>query len=144
MKKIVLLVLASMMVGGLVARPHGGHRPPPPPRHHSHHRGGIHGRHAAGFATGVIGGAIVGGIVSEALRPRTVVVESQPVVVTPAPVVVTPAPVAVQQPVYQIQNVWVEGRYVDQIQANGSVVRVWQPGHYEQRQVQVGVQTVYQ
>ena len=140
MKKIVLLAMATMMFGGLVARPHGGHRPPPPPRHHSHHshyRGGIHGRHAAGFATGVIGGAIVGGIVSEALRPRTVVVESQPVVVTPAPV-------AVQQPVYQVQNVWVEGRYVDQIQANGSVVRVWQPGHYEQRQVQVGVQTVYQ
>jgi len=33
--------------------------------------------------------------------------------------------------VAQPTRVWVEGRYVDQVQANGSVVRVWQPGHYE-------------
>jgi len=39
----------------------------------------------------------------------------------------------VQQPVAQVQNVWVEGRYIDQVQANGTVVRVWSPGHYEQR-----------
>jgi hypothetical protein len=65
------------------------------------------------------------------------VVTPAPVVVTPAPVVVAPAPVVVQQPVYQTQNVWVEGRYVDQVQANGTVVRVWQPGHYEQRTIQV-------
>jgi hypothetical protein len=65
------------------------------------------------------------------------VVTPAPVVVTPAPVVVAPAPVVVQQPVYRTQNVWVEGRYVDQVQANGTVVRVWQPGHYEQRTIQV-------
>ena len=39
------------------------------------------------------------------------------------------------QPVYQVQNVWVAGRYVDQVQSNGTVVRVWQPGHYEQQKV---------
>jgi hypothetical protein len=33
----------------------------------------------------------------------------------------------------------VEGRYVDQTDAQGAPVRVWQPGHYEQRQVQVWV-----
>ena len=43
----------------------------------------------------------------------------------------------VQQPVTQVQNVWVDGRYIDQVQANGTVVRVWQPGHYEQRTVVV-------
>jgi hypothetical protein len=61
--------------------------------------------------------------------------------VAPSPVVVQPAPVVVQQPVYQpvyqTQNVWVEGRYVDTVQPNGAVVRTWQPGHYEQRTVQV-------
>ena len=61
---------------------------------------------------------------------------STPVVAAPAPVVVT-TPAVVTTPVYQTQNVWVEGRYVDQVQPNGTVLRVWQPGHYEQRQVLV-------
>ena len=39
--------------------------------------------------------------------------------------------------VYQTQNVWVEGRYVDTVQPNGAVLRTWQPGHYEQRTVQI-------
>jgi hypothetical protein len=43
----------------------------------------------------------------------------------------------VTTPVAQTQTVWVEGRYVDQVQANGTVIRVWQPGHYEQRTVVV-------
>ena len=70
---------------------------------------------------------------------------TQPAVVTPAPVVVAPAPVVVQQPVVatghyetRVQNVWVEGRYVDQV-VNGVVQSVWQPGHYEQQQTQVWV-----
>jgi hypothetical protein len=58
--------------------------------------------------------------------------------VTPAPVVVAPASVVVATaPVYQTQNVWVEGRYVDTVQPNGVTVRTWQPGHYEQRTIQV-------
>ena len=57
-------------------------------------------------------------------------VVTQPVVVQ-QPAVVT-QPVVVQQPtVVQRQPVWVEGRYVDQVQTNGSTVRIWQPGHYE-------------
>ena len=72
-----------------------------------------------------------GGVV---VAPTPTVVTTPPVVVQQQPVVVQqPAPVVVQQPV--AQNVWVEGRYVDQVQANGTVIRVWQPGHYEQREV---------
>ena len=77
----------------------------------------------------MVGGAIVSSIVDS--RP---VVVTQPAVVT-QPVVVQQQPVVVQQPVQQVQQVWVEGRYVDQVQANGSTVRIWQPGHYEQRTV---------
>ena len=60
----------------------------------------------------------------------TPTVVQQPVVVQQQPVVVQ-QPTVVQQPVVQRQPVWVEGRYVDQVQANGSTVRIWQPGHYE-------------
>ena len=38
-------------------------------------------------------------------------------------------------PVDSTQDVWVESRYVDQVPPNGTVLRVWQPGHYETRQV---------
>ena len=69
------------------------------------------------------------------MRPASVVVQPAPVVVQ-QPVVVS-QPVIVQQPVYQTQNVWVEGRYVDTVQPNGTILRTWQPGHYEQRTIQV-------
>ena len=84
----------------------------------------------------MIGGAVASTIIDTS--PTVVVqqpaVVTQPVVVQqPAvvqqPVVVQQQPVVVQQP----QTVWVEGRYVDPVQANGSTVRVWQPGHYEVR-----------
>ncbi|MBE6382540.1 MAG: hypothetical protein E7049_05965 [Lentisphaerae bacterium] len=146
MKKIALLVALALASGALLARPHGGPHHAPPRYHHSHH----HHHHGGGFAAGVIGGAILGGLVYDAIRPAPVIVNPAPVVATPAPVVVQqpvvvqPAPVVVQQPVYETRSVWVEGRYVDQAQPNGTVIRVWQPGHYEQRQVQVGVQSVYQ
>ena len=57
---------------------------------------------------------------------------AQTVVVTPAPVVAT------GHYETQVQNVWVEGRYIDQ-SYNGVIQRVWQPGHYEQQQTQVWV-----
>ena len=64
-------------------------------------------------------------------QPAPVVVQQPVGVQQPAPVVVQqPTQVVVQQPV---QNVWVEGRYVPQAQPNGTVIQVWQPGHYEQR-----------
>ena len=138
MKRLATVLLAALAAGSLFAR---GPRPP------AHHHHGRH-HHSGGFAAGVIGGALVGGLLYDALRPGPVVAAPAPVVVQPAPVVVQqpvvvqPAPVVVQQPVvvqpvYQMQNVWVEGRYVDQVQPNGAVLRVWQPGHYEQRQVRV-------
>ena len=72
----------------------------------------------------------MGGVIAD--KVVTIPAVTTPVVT--APVVVTPV---VTTPVYTTQTVWVEGRYVDQVQANGIVVRVWQPGHYEQRQVLV-------
>jgi len=89
------------------------------------------GKGGRNFWPGFIGG-VVGGIVGNAVaRPYY----SDTVVVQPTTTVVT-QPVVVQQPVVQTvvsqsAQVWVEGRYVDQVQANGAVVRVWQTGHYE-------------
>ena len=51
-------------------------------------------------------------------------------------VVVQPQPTTiVVQQTTTTERVWVEGRYVDQVQSNGTIVRVWQPGHYETRTV---------
>ena len=121
--------------------PHGGFHHGPPPRHHHHH----HGATAIGVGAGILGAGILASTIYDATHPR-------PVVVAPAPVV-TPAPVVVQQPVVvqptvvqpvghyetRVQNVWVEGRYIDQPGANGVLVRTWQPGHYEQQTTQVYV-----
>ena len=142
----------------VVHRVHGGHY-----GGHGYHHGGVWGRGGRNFWPGLVGGIIGGALLPPPpllVPPVPVpVVVHRPVVAAPAPVVVQPAPVVVQQPVvqqqpvvvqqpvvqqpvvqqpaYTTQNVWVEGRYVDQVQANGTVVRVWQPGHYEQRQVLV-------
>lgn len=144
MKKFAIALALALAFGGNVWARHYGR---PPVVHHYHHS---HHHHSRGWdvAAGVIGAGIIGATLYDAVRPKTVVVQQpapvvvqQPVIVQqPAPVIVQqPAPVVVHQPapVYQTQNVWVEGQYVDQVQANGTVVRVWQPGHYEQRQVQV-------
>ena len=137
MNKIIVLAVALAAASTLSARPgYGGFRPVPVPVGHHHH----HHHHSGGaIAAGVVGGAILGGLIASAVAtPTTTVVTPAPVVVQPAPVVVQPAPVVVApQPVYQTQNVWVEGRYVDTVQPNGAVIRTWQPGHYEQRTVQI-------
>ena len=143
--KMTLVLGAVLCASVCMARPHGGpgpgrghgpvmrggfgHRPAPAVRHH-HHHGGSWGHGGRNFWPGFVGG-VVGGLVYDAITPAPVVVTT-PVVTTP----VVAAPV-VAAPVYTTQNVWVEGRYVDQVQPNGTVVRVWQPGHYEQRQVVV-------
>lgn len=147
--RFIVLVGAAALSAVAFARPYGGGwRPGPAPMHYRHHHGGW-GRGGRnfwpGFVGGVVGGAIIGSTLS---RPALVV--SQPVVAQPVvvqqPVITQPVvvqqpviqqPVVVQQPVTQVQNVWVEGRYVDQVQPNGAVVRTWQPGHYEQRTVVV-------
>ena len=144
MKSLAMIFVMGTMAMCAFAAPrgHGGphrHAPPPPRHHHHHHHNKTHA-----IGAGILGAGLIASTIYNATRPSTVVV-SQSAVVTPAPVVVAPAPVVVQQPVVatghyetRIQNVWVEGRYVDQV-VNGVVQRVWQPGHYEQQQTQVWV-----
>ena len=139
-KKIVVAVAIAMCVcASAFARPHGGHRGgyrPAPVAHHGHahyrHHGSMWGHGGRNFWPGFVGG-VVGGVVGSTIAsPAPVVVTSPTVVATP--VVTTPV---VTTPVYTTQQVWVPGAYVDQVQPNGTVVRVWQPGHYEQRSVLV-------
>ena len=157
MKTTMVVALAAVMCTGMTyAKGHhgggfGGPRPmmggrggfrPAPIRHH--HHGSVWGRGGSNFWPGFVGG-VIGGVLADAVVSPAPVVVTTPVVTTPVvttpvvttPVVTTPvvtAPV-VSTPVYSTQNVWVEGRYVDQVQPNGTVLRVWQPGHYETRQV---------
>ena len=146
-KMLVAVAVLTVSFGAFAHGHHGGfhHGWGGPHHHHSYWgRGGCH------FWPGFVGGMVGGAVYSAAAYPyysRTVVVQPATTVVTPAvvaaptvvaqPVVAAPAAVApvAAAPVAQTQNVWVEGRYVDQVQANGSVVRVWQPGHYEQQTV---------
>lgn len=144
MKVAVVCVAVTLCAGTTFARSHRGHNHGRghvvrhhnhrPVHHHHHHHGSAWGRGGRNFWPGFVGG-VVGGIVADAVvsRPVTTVVTTPTIVTTPT-VVTTPV---VATPVYTTQNVWVEGRYVDQVQPNGTVIRVWQPGHYEQRQVLV-------
>ena len=140
MKKVIVFAIALVAASTLLARGHAPYRPPHVSVHTSHHH--HHGSGGA-IAAGIVGGALLGGLVASAVStPAPVVVTPAPTVVAPAPVVVQQAvvvsqPVVVAQPVYQTQNVWVEGRYVDTVQPNGTVLRTWQPGHYEQRTIQI-------
>jgi len=129
-----------------------GWGPPPPPCH-----GDWWGRGGCNFWPGFIGG-VVGGLAFGSLtRPvyrDTVVVQQTPTVVTQPVVIQQPAvvtqpvvvqqPAAVQQPTLVRQSaaltpsgqmVWVEGSYIEKVQSNGTTVRVWNPGHYEQRAI---------
>ena len=149
MKKLVIALALVAVSTGAFARGwhhHGGYH------HHGwhhgyyhHHHGGYWGPGGRYFWPGFVGGVVGGALYSAVARPYytdTVIVEpattvvttptvvQQPVVVQQQPVVVQ-QPTVIQQPVVQRQPVWVEGRYVDQVQSNGSTIRVWQPGHYE-------------
>jgi len=158
-KKVLMTVATALVAGTLLARPHGGfggprggfggprgpmpmmhhhmgprmpmHRPPPPPMYHHHHHYSTWGRGGSHFWPGFVGG-VVGGVIADAIVAPAVVAHS----VVTAPTVVS-TPVYAPQPVYSSQQVWVPGAYVDQVQYNGTVVRVWQPGHYETRSVLV-------
>ncbi len=137
MKRMIVCAIAAV---SLLALPAFG-RP-----HHHHH-------HSRGFAVGagILGAGLLASTIYDATHPRPVVVAPQPVyvqqpTVIQQPVVVQQQPVVVQQPVVQtghyetrVQNVWVEGRYIDQQTPNGAIVRTWQPGHYEQQSTQVWV-----
>lgn len=156
-RKFFVLAMALAATFALCARPGPGGGPrgggprggfgggapmrhSPAPVHHGHHHHHV-GRGLA-VGAGVLGAGLLAGAIVDAARPRPIVVERPPVVAPPppAPVVVTPAPV-VSAGHYEtrIQNVWVEGRYIDQVTPHGTVVRVWQPGHYEQQSTQVWV-----
>ncbi len=164
-KKAIIMAVALVASLGLVAAPHhGGHHGGPRGggrpvvmHHHGHHHGhhSVWGRGGRNFWPGFVGGA-VGAMIYDTVRPRPVVVTTPvvttpvvttPVVTTPVvttPVVTTPVvttPVVttpvVTTPVATTQSVWVEGRYIDQVQPSGAIVRIWQPGHYEQRTVYV-------
>lgn len=92
-------------------------RPAPMPHRNAPSVWGRGGRNfIPGFAGGLIGSLIA---------PPIVVTPPPSVVVTPPPVVQSPV---IIQPGYRA--VWVEGRYVQQIQSDGTVIRVWRPGYY--------------
>lgn len=146
MKKMLIMLGAAALsvcaVAGPCGRGCGGWRPGPAP---CHYPSGCHrscdwwGRGGRNFWPGFVGGLVAGAVTRTVVQPTPVVV-AQPAVVTTPVVITQPAVVAqpvVAQPVTTTQSVWVEGRYVDTVQANGSVVRTWQPGHYEQRTVVV-------
>lgn len=109
---------------------------PPPPRyhggHHHHHSGW--GRGGRGFVGGVVGG-LVGGLVYNAVTAPARFTDA--IVTGTGTVVASPAPAAVYSTpgYYRVRSIWVPGCYVDQVQPNGAVVRVWVPGHYEERPV---------
>ena len=114
--------------------------------HHPHHH--HHGGAGLAIGAGVLGAGLLASAIYDATHPRPYVAPA-PVVVTPAPVVVAPQPqVVVQTPApvvttghyeTRVQHAWVEGRYIDQQTPQGTIVRTWQPGHYEQQQTQVWV-----
>ena len=152
-KKLVVTIGMAILAAGAFAGPHHGpggfHGGPRPGMHHYgrfHHGGprpfhhhsywGRGGRNFwPGFVGGVIGGALYGAVAAPPVVVSTPTVVTTPAVVT-TPTVVTTTPVVtvptvVTTPVVTAPRVWVEGRYIDQIQPNGTVVRIWQPGHYE-------------
>ena len=140
--KYMVVVVAVLAAGATFARPHGGgysrgfgHGPAPV----RHHHGGVWGHGGRNFLPGFVGG-VVGGMLTRTVVAPAPIVAPAPVVVTTPTVVNTPTVVTAPvytTPVTTTQQVWVEGRYVDQVQPNGVVVRVWQPGHYETRTVTV-------
>ena len=93
---------------------------------------------------GVVGGALYEGV---ACPVETVVVEENPTVIT-QPKIIQQTVVVEQSVVSEAQTVvgqtvpevavgppkrpeWMNGRYVDEILADGTIVRVWESGHYQ-------------
>jgi hypothetical protein len=119
--------------------------------------GGRHGGVSVGIGTGGSGrGSAVAVDIHDGPGPRgpgmygprrsRPIPPPPPVYCPPAPApiqVITPAPVVVQPRGYwqdRVVQVWVEGCWLDQIDAYGRPCRVWQPGHYENRTTRVWVE----
>ena len=80
------------------------------PVHHHHHH---HHRH---HLTPYVVGALTGLAITKAIASPAPIVVQQPIVVRPTKTVV-----------------WEDGHYEDQVQANGTIIRVWVPGRYVER-----------
>lgn len=112
---LLLICIIFCFMPFLNARPMHKHHHRPvhrhiPPRHHHHHY-----RHCAWpYVVGAIGSYA---LINSIARPTPVVVQ-QPVVVRPTSTTVT---------------VWEDGHFEDQVQSNGTVIRVWVPGRYVTR-----------
>ena len=153
-KKLAITIGMAALAAGAFAGPHHGfHGGPRPGPHHGfhgprpgfHHHGSYWGRGGRnfwpGFVGGVVGSALYNAVATPSVAVASPVVVTQPTVVATPTVVAPPAvvaqpavvaaPTVVSTPVVTAPRVWVEGRYIDQIQPNGTVIRVWQPGHYE-------------
>lgn len=111
MKKLIvtLTVMISLFACAHHHGYHAGYGPRVAYAHHHHHH------HSGYFWGGVAGGLVASTIYNSLYRPTVV---ATPVITTP--VVVQPA-----------NQVWIPGQYVDQVQANGTVIRVWRPGYYQ-------------
>lgn len=121
MKTLIAFTLVALSGLASIAAPHPGprpiHRPPP---HHIHYGPRVHHYHyhpGPAFVGGVVGG-LLGAAVIEATRPA--------IVATPAP----QPTVIIQSPTIVPRQVWVEGRYQQQV-VNGTIVNIWVPGHWE-------------
>ena len=108
--KMILVALISCVIGNAFARPkllpRIVHRPPV--RHHHHH----HRHHLTPYVVG----ALTGLAITRAIAAPAPVVVQQPIAVKPTKAVV-----------------WEDGHFEDQIQANGTIVRIWVPGRYVER-----------
>ena len=125
-KIFIICAIAMLSITAIAApfrpafRPHRIHRPvrshavhrvhhPMPKPHHHHHK------HHHCITAPIIAGTLGYVIGSTIVRPSPVVV-TQPIVVRPTET-----------------TVWEDGHYEDQLQPNGTIVRVWVPGRYVKR-----------
>lgn len=120
MKKILIIVVMMVSAISLVARPKPNriHRPGPVhrPVHHHHtpkHVHHSHRHHHHHSIVPIVAGAITGYVIGKTITQPAPVVVTQPIVVRPTETVI-----------------WEEGHYEDQVQANGTIIRVWVPGRY--------------
>lgn len=116
-KLILITIIVSCVVSNLFARPHSirptvhvsRHVPVrhAPVHHHHHHRHHL---------TPYVVGALTGLAITKAIAAPAPIIVQQPIVVRPTKTVV-----------------WEDGHYEDQVQANGTIIRVWVPGRYVER-----------
>ena len=153
-KKIVIAVIMAICACvSAFARPHGvtggfhggfGHRPPPVMHHGGYHHHGPFWGHGGrnfcpgfvGGVSGVIGGALYGGVYRSysptVVYPTTTVVSP---VVTPAPVVVQQPVVVQTQPTYTTQQVWVREDMLTRFRQMAASFVLGFPGYFEQRTI---------